>query len=358
MTAVPAGPLSPLAGALAGAVRAHRGSKVTLVVLRATALGADLSMAASPEARERLALALAELEAAGLLTQPKSRALWDRAARPPLPLHVTRTRPDVPSASPEPADPAEPVWHALLSWVPAFLAVERPTPAEQALLRGVQRLLAAAGAPPVRVVPLRERSLELLGDEKALDSLLRGRLFAGDRLSLALLGAERVAPVLVAVDTSTGADVLLVENYATYFTLGRALVGHANVGRVIWGAGNQVTQVLPQISIRPGGRIWYFGDLDVRGLEIGAAATASAVTLGLPPLAASADLYTLLLEHGHPAPVGGRTPSPARVGDAVAWLPKALRTLASPLLRSGSRLAQEAVGVDLLANQILPDRLH
>jgi len=354
----PPGPLSPLAGALHAAVTANRGSKVALVALRAAAQAADLSMAASPEARERLAGALAELEIAGLLTQPKSRALWDRAARPPLPLHVTRTRPAPVTATAGPARPAEPVWHALLSWVPEFLASGRPTPTERTLLVGVQRLLAAAGAPPARGVPLRERSLELLGDEKALDSLLRGRLFLAGRLSLGLLGAERVVPPLVVTDTSPGADVLLVENYATYFTLGRALVGHTNVGRVIWGAGNQVTQLLPQVSIRPGGRIWYFGDLDVRGLEIGAAATATAAALGLPPLAPSADLYVLLLTHGRRAPVGGRVPSPGRVADAVRWLPEALRPIAAPLLHGGLRLAQEAVGVDLLAGRSLPDRLH
>ena len=352
-----AGPaLSPLAAAVHAGVLGYRGAKVPLAVLRETARGADLSLAASPEARERLASALDELEAADLVTQPKSRTLWDRTSTPALPLHVNRSRAEVPRPKAAPAH-AEPVWHALLSWVPAFLTTERPTSAERSLLLGVQRLLATTGGPR-RIVPLRERSLELLGDEKSIDSLIRGRLFISRRLSLELLAAERVAPALVETATSPGPDVLLVENYATYLTLGRALTGHSGIGRVIWGAGNQVTQFLPQVTTRTGGLIWYFGDLDVRGLEIGAGATAYAVKLGLPPLAASADLYALLLEHGYRAPAGGRAPTAARVDQAVLWLPRELRAAASGLLGGGHRMAQEAVGVDLLADRSLPDPLH
>jgi hypothetical protein len=138
-----------------------------------------------------------------------------------------------------------------------------------------------------RVVPLREQSLELLGDEKALDALARGRLFVSGPLSLELLAAARVAPALVESTTSSGPDVLLVENYSTYFTLARTLAGHGSIGHVIWGAANQVTQFLPQVVAAPAARIWYFGDLDVRGLEIGAGAAARAARLGLPELAPS-----------------------------------------------------------------------
>jgi hypothetical protein len=349
--------LSPLAAALHVGVLAHRRAKVPLVVLRKTARDADLSLAASPEARERLAAALDELAAAALVTLPKSRVLWERSASPPLPAHVTRARAESAPERPVAPGPPEPVWHALLSWVPAFLACQRPTTTERTLLLGVQGLLGSAGGlrPPV---PLRERSLQLLGDEKALDSLMRGRLFGPRRLTLELLAAERVAPALVETATSLGPDVLLVENYATFFTLGRALAGHGNIGRVIWGAGNQVTTFLPQLVVSPAARIWYFGDLDIRGLEIGAGATVCASKLGLPPLAACADLYALLLKHGYRAPAGGRAATTARAAGAVRWLPRELRAAASRLLGDGHRLAQEAVGVDLLAALELPDPMH
>lgn len=349
--------LSALAQALLLAITSSRTSKIDLVVLRDAALAADLSLAGSPELRDRLAAACCELEQAGAVVQPKASGLWDRSARPPLPLHVRRITARPAAVDVEP-DAAVPVWHALLSWVPAFLATGRATPAELSVLRGTQRILARHGGPPPLTVPLRERSLELLGDEKALDSLLCGRLFTTRRLTLGLIGAERVVPALVATDIGSGPDVLIVENYATFVTLSRALAGHRLIGRVVWGAGNQVTQLLPQFPTIGMRHILYFGDLDARGLEIGAAASASATELGLAPLRPSIDLYELLLTHGHQAPVGGRAPSRVRVHEAVTWLPESLRAPAAGVLNDGHRLAQEAVGRDLLACHPLPDYLR
>lgn len=349
--------LSPLAQAMLLAIDSSRTTKIDLVVLRDTALAADLSLAGSPELRDRLAEACSELEQAGAVVQPKASGLWDRSARPPLPLHVRRitARPTAVDVGPVAAAPA---WHALLSWVPAFLATQRATTAELAVLQGTQRILTRHGGPPPLTVPLRERSLELLGDEKALDSLLRGRLFTTGRLTLGLIGAERVVPALVASDIGPGPDVLLVENYATFVTLSRALAGQRLIGRVVWGAGNQVTQLLPQFPTVGPNRVLYFGDLDARGLEIGAAASASAMELGLAPLHPSIDLYELLLLHGHRAPVGGRAPSRARVQEAVKWLPESLRAPASVVLNGGLRLAQEAVGRDVLELHPLPSQLN
>ena len=350
--------LSPLAQAVLRAVNSSRTAKIDLTVLRDAALAADLSLAGSPELRERLAAACFELEQAGAVVQPRSAGLWDRSARPPLPSHVRRvaTRRVTVETMPTAAGP---VWHALLSWVPAFLASQRATTAELAVLHGTQRLLARDGGPPRLTVPIRERSLELLGDEKALDSVLRGRLFTPGRLTLGLIGAERVVPAIVASEIGPGPDVLLVENYATYVTLSRALAGQRSIGRVVWGAGNQVTQLLPQFPTAGLRNIWYFGDLDVRGLEIGASASASAIELGLAPLRPSVDLYELLLAHGHQAPAGGgRGPSRARVQEAISWLPGSLRAAAATVLNGGQRLAQEAVGRDLLESNPLPDQLR
>ena len=46
------------------------------------------------------------------------------------------------------------------------------------------------------VVPARERSLEVFGDEKALDRLAGAALFGPGRLTLALLRCRRVVPRL------------------------------------------------------------------------------------------------------------------------------------------------------------------
>ena len=348
--------LSPLADALRDLVAASRRARVGIDELREQAHRVDLSFAGSPEARERLAEAIGELEAAGVVTVPSGARLWDRHITPPLPAYVQRVR-SVANGE-DHAEPEEPppVWHARLSWVPAFLDRERPSRTERDLLMSVQRFLGQG--PASRTVPLRERSLELLGDEKALDSLVRGRLFTAEgRLTLELLAAERVAPPLAVADGGAGADILIVENYASYVSLSRALRGHPGVGQVVWGAGNQVAQLLPQFGPVTG-RLLYFGDLDVRGLEIGAAASAVSRDLGLPEASPCGHLYELLLTHGTMARTGTRPPSRSRVEEAVAWLPERLRDRARFLLSAGSRMAQEAVGADVLATLTLPNPLR
>jgi hypothetical protein len=62
-------------------------------------------------------------------------------------------------------------WHATLGWA----AAGGWTAEEERLLHAVNDWLIPGR--PKTVVPVQERSLELLGDEKALARYLRGRLF-------------------------------------------------------------------------------------------------------------------------------------------------------------------------------------
>jgi hypothetical protein len=78
---------------------------------------------------------------------------------------------------------------------------------------------------------------------------------------------------------------------------------------------------------RPGA-LAYFGDLDVRGLEIAAAGARLAAELGLPPLNPAERLYRFLADHGHPARAG-TCPDPAKARAAVTWLPT-MRSLPWP----------------------------
>jgi len=79
-----------------------------------------------------------------------------------------------------------------LSWAGSF----RLTPAEVEVLRHVDRFLRDLDLDEP-VVPVRERSLELTGDEKQFDGLRGSRLFAPGRLSPALLRYEEVHPPFV-----------------------------------------------------------------------------------------------------------------------------------------------------------------
>jgi hypothetical protein len=338
-------PLSALAATLQVAVSRSRRARIPVEELRQAALAADLSFAGSPDARVRLADAIRELESAGVVTLPRTSAGWEQLPRPRLPKWVARP------AEQRPEQPVESAvsWHAALHWVPAFLVAERPTRTERTLLRAVNGFLGAGGSRVV--VPLRERSLQLSGDEKALDTMSRGRLFSPDRLSLQLLVTRRVSPPVVRQQLGAGAVTLVVENYATHHSLAAALPVDGDVGAVVYGAGNTLGTVLTALADEGGPRaLAYFGDLDVRGLEIAAAGTRLAGELGLPALVPARRLYQLLVDHGRPVAADTRAGA-EKVRAAVTWLPAPLRPRALEVLLSGNRLAQEAVGLELLTTE-------
>ncbi len=196
-------------------------------------------------------------------------------------------------------------------------------------------------------MPLRERSLQLTRDEKALDALSRGRLFTSGRLSLDLLAARRTSPPLVRHAVGDGPVTLLVENWSSYESLAAALPAHGEVGAAVYGAGNTLSTVLAALADEQPAALAYFGDLDVRGLEIAASGARLAAELGLPPLVPATVLYRLLVEHGQRGDTNTEA-NAVRVAEAVAWLPVELRPAVTEVLSAGKRLAQEAVGLELL----------
>ena len=335
--------LSALAMALNATVRASRRARVPLEDLRQSAIAADLSFVGSPDSRERLLAALRELQVAGVITLPRGSKGWEPLPRPALPRWVARPT----AAKRTPLSEPQVAWHAELSWVPAFLATDRPTAAERSVLRAVNSFLGAGGSSIV--VPLRERSLQLTGDEKMLDTVSRGRLFAPGRLSLDLLAAARISPPLICHKVGAGPVLLLVENYATYHSLSATLPVDGEAGTITYSAGNTLGAVLTAIADRKERpkALAYFGDLDVRGLEIAATGARLAADLGLPWLNPAERLYQLLLDHGHPAPAD-TYPGPDKARTAAHWLPPSLRGPVLDVLIGGNRLAQEAVGRELL----------
>jgi hypothetical protein len=172
-----------------------------------------------------------------------------------------------------------------LSWVPAFLANDRPSATERTLLRAVNALLGAGGSP--RVVPLRERSLQLTGDEKALDTLSRGRVFAPGPLSLDVLRAAPVSPPLVSQTVGPGPVTLLVENYSAYHSLAATVPSDGEVGTVVYSAGNTLRTVLTTVAGAPPDALSYFGGSRCARLQTAAAGTrlepSSACRRSYPP---------------------------------------------------------------------------
>lgn len=347
LTSAPETPLARrFAAALAEAEPGH--SRISRTGYTVAFLVAEPSFSTAPERRTRLAAAIAELAEAGVLVPSKT---LDYSERPPLPRFVVVLEriPDPPVGR----EAAAYAWRPELAWA-ARLPIRR---SEFDALRAIQAFLrdSPADAP---VVPIGERSLELFGNEKRLDALRHNRrLFAPGRLSFELLRARSYAPPFAFQRVGDGPVALVIENVATYRSILATLPAHSPIGLVIFGSGGNfaasvgyLAELAAEGSASAITELRYFGDLDRRGLETPIAADAVACDAGLPRVRPAAALWAKLLHHGR------RAPHP-RVGLAtadrlVAWLPASIRGAAREVLVSGARLAQEAVGTELLARDL------
>jgi hypothetical protein len=283
---------------------------------------------------------IADLAAAGEVELPTARS-YDHTEMPALPRFLSLRR-----EATAPETPRRPViWHPSLSWVPA----SRLAPSQLERLERVNDWLQASRDP--LMVPSRERSVEIFGDEKALDRLIGGALFAPGRLSLELLRCRRVVPRLHCEAVGEGSTLLIVENSDTFDSLVTVLRERNDhrVGLVGWGAGTGFeASVLSIADLGQGiAEVSYFGDLDENGLHIPASASLTAQGAGLPAVLPAAGLYSAMLDRGKPQP-GQRRVAADTAASLVAWLNPAHRERASGLLSGGHRLAQEWVGLSYL----------
>ena len=340
--AEPASPLSECAGRIAARLGEWPRATLTQEELWRLLDEADPTSAGQSTRRALLAAVVSELAAAGLVRLPSAR-LMDRAAQPALPQRVTLLG-RAPTA-PSPRLVARAVaWRPELAWA----ATAELTRAQVVTLKQLNAWF--RDVKPTCDVPMRERSLEIFGDEKALDRLAGSALFGPSRLSLAQLRAYRSRPPLPTARVGDGHVLLVVENSDTFDTMVRLLEGDpGDVGYVAWGAGAAFEASVASVGRLPGiTRVLYFGDVDADGLRFPTSAGALAFQLRLPPIEPATSLYRLLFEHGHRAP-GGQRVDANRAASLVAWLPADLRSVAAELLTSGKRLAQEAVGTELLS---------
>lgn len=296
---------------------------------------ADPASAGRPSRRADLAAALTDLVGAGAVTLSKTK---DTTASPALPTRVTLPAPEpTPTAA---ALAAQTAWRPELDWV----VDSRLTLAHVHRLRAVNLWLRDHGG-GTDVMPMRERSLQIFGHEKVLDTLIATSLFAFGHLSLDLLRTFRTHPPLPSRHVGAGPVLLVVENEDTFHTLWDALMlDPGPVGHIAWGAGGAF-----EASVRSTGdlvgvrRTAYFGDLDAAGLRIPSAAAATATREKLPPVTPANVLYRMLLHHGRPQ--GGTSSVAADQSPTLTgWLADPeLEHQASILLAHGHRLAQEAV---------------
>ncbi|MEV6829271.1 Wadjet anti-phage system protein JetD domain-containing protein [Amycolatopsis sp. NPDC051102] len=303
---------------------------------------ADPAGRSTPGRRSVLADVIAELDHAGLV-QPAGARSWDRSQKPHLPRFVGRLT----SKPPKPG--ARMVWHHRLAWVEEA----RPSPAQRAHLESLNTWLHEHDHEDLPVIPHRERSVKIFGNEKVTDKLMGTALFGDGRLSLDLLRARRVAPGFIMESVGDGPILLMVENSDTFDSLVSALRREpGNVGLVGWGAGGAFEQSVLSISrLTPTVReVRYFGDLDAKGLQIPANAAAVAAREHLPAVKPAIGLYAAMFRYARPQP--GQARLAAATAHAVAaWLPLDLQNRAAEHLIRGTRLAQEEVGItELIAD--------
>jgi hypothetical protein len=342
--AMPDPGLSPLAAAMAGAVSAAPTLRVRLTALVEAARAVDLSGPGRPDWRRRVAAAIHELVDAGLVTYPST--AWDRRTLPHLPEWVEKPRRDAPTGT-----RPRVVWHARLSWVPALERVRRFSAAERGLLEAVNGWLPSADR--ALVVPMRERSWQLVGDDRAIEELRSGRLFAADRLSLELLRCRPTWPPVHQRILGPG-RWLLVENWSTYESLCAAAVASAFDGRIVFASGNQVGTRLEALAHQdhtPTEPIAYFGDLDPGGIRAARLAVDGAYRLGWPEIRPAEGLYQLAFASPHRLRCDPLPPGTARW--AHAWFGSVLADQVVGELTAGRAVRQEAVGLEILSGKNL-----
>ncbi|MEG1833727.1 MAG: DUF2220 family protein [Burkholderiaceae bacterium] len=278
------------------------------------------------------------------LPAPGSKTGWP-AYGPRLPAWVTLS--ETPAAS-EATD-----W-ARVSWVPALHFWPELRPAQLTDLLRVNEFLASrlGGLTPC---PIKERSLQIFGDEKRLDALAQGDTLFGGRLTLAALGAFVVPlPLPYRAANAPGQPLLVVENHNSFWSLGEWNLRVRRYAAVAYGQGEAFLRsgrALGQVMAETGAiGAHYLGDIDAKGLAIPLDYNARQPDPALR-VGAAGEFYDWLLAHGK-----RRACAPYPVTERVLqWLGAPERSRAIQILAaSGYWMPQEALGTEaLLSDKVL-----
>lgn len=275
-------------------------------------------------------------ESAKLIEFPRSPSGWDRGAVPHIPNWVVRPRPRVVKEYAE-----------NIIWAPElmFLASKRE-PADSLWLMVDAWLKETRGKGLLRK-PVRERSLDIFGNEKTLDDLQRTQPFKDGLISLDTMQCYYVPEPIPWEPGPSGSetlDGLCIENATTYDTVVKFNSNAGLWGFVAYGRGNGfasvVEGILPVMERYGQSRLLYFGDADLEGIEIACRGSQKLAAAG-KILELDARLYRLLLEHGKKAAAksGGSLSSGALDLVSKAGLEELISIFAE-----NSRIAQEWVG--------------
>jgi hypothetical protein len=290
---------------------------------------------------------LEELEAGGSMKLPiRHGKLWDRTSQISLPALIDLSL----VAAKDPAsDWKSYPWHPQLQWV---LKSRHIRSEEFQFLQRVNQGLAEGWFTDREA--FKYRSLQLTGDEKRLEKLCRGMLFGPDKLSLEMLGCEKEILPMVIAPISVAPVMLLFENAAPFMLARRVLsdLGNSRVGCIGYGGGTQLIKSVGYFSmIDPCVQeIYYVGDLDAEGLQIGATLQRKSNEVPVRPATmfhfAMFESAVLLR-----SPEGWRTKDDRsrQVSESVLeFLDVGIRDRARQLIQNGRRIPEEVISSSLM----------
>lgn len=317
--------------------------RIELDALRSAFQEVHPELAASPSARGKLRELLDRLQLDERIDLPKGREQWDVSALPALPRWVKLPREMVSTDKPDLRS---------IPWAPElrFLATVRVFVPLADLLK-LQEFFARGGRERPDV-PIKERSLEIFGDEKRLDALARGSALFGDgRLTPEKLRCFVVPePLPWTGGPNHAGPILVIENAATWHSYCRWNAERKLFSAIVYGCGNRFVDGIRSLSdiFAPLGgprSVFYFGDLDPQGLLIPQEASTRAQAAGLPAVEPHLWSYRELLKRGVGCgqPWDGEPPS----STLCDWLGECGEPVRQ-LFAAGHRLAQEHVGWEFL----------
>lgn len=293
----------------------------------------------SPDRQRLLLKALKDLELQGLLTLPTAGS-WEKVGNPPLPNWVALIRQ---------VQVTDYSVYANEAWVPELGFWPKLKAAQLADAKAINGFLLRR-RDSLTLVPIKERSLEIFGDEKRLDALRTGNSMFKGQLLLSAIGAFVVPlPLPYRQAAAPGKPVLVVENHNSFWSFGEWNQSALRYSAVVYGAGEAfrgtgqaLGQILKEVS---GEGAEYLGDLDPKGVSIPLDFNRTMAAHGLrvnPALSYYQWLFTK-----------GRTRKKpdcqqADAGTATHWLGPELGPELAQLWAQGLWIPQEALGIDQL----------
>lgn len=315
-------------------------SRIPLDTVRREFFSLYPEMVGNPNRNTLLLDALFTLEAAGGIQLPASGS-WERLGNPPMPNWVQVVRA---------GSVKEKTDYAAVPWVPELGFWPELKPAMLEAARAINDFLLEHRGRVVSV-PIKERSLEIFGDEKRLDSMRRGNTLFSGRLPLDELGAFVVPlPLPYKKADAPGKPVLIIENHNSYWSFGQWNLKTRRYAAIVYGSGEAFRssgRALGDVLDEVGGvGAEYLGDLDPKGITIPLEFNATAEP-GCPHVAPAIEYYKWLLEYGV---LRERT---SKMGEdvhkqAAGWLSDSLGNSLAELWRNGFWIPQESLGFQAL----------